>query len=353
MEHARQLANCLNTLAGGAVAALSLGVVLLACSASAPAAGSASPIGSSPRTATPSPSATARPSVAPTPPPPTIDPSALIAEIETGTRPVWMAESAGVVWVANTEGASVSRIDPATNAVVATIPIDAGKIVALAADDAFVFVKRVDVKAIDRIDIATNEVTSFPVESDYGGLALSGGRLWHAASSGEVLAIDPATGRLEASVPVAQPGPPSSIAADDGGAWVAAGRELVRITNGTPPTVDRRWVVAPDSNVALDAGTVWAVSNQGTAVSVAIDTGKAADPIKLPIPPLMAAATSGSLWLRGMDLDLRRVDPATGASLAVVPLHGHDYPGGFLIDGDEAWVANLDRGTVSRIRLTP
>jgi YVTN family beta-propeller protein len=354
MDHLRQSRRRGRSVVRATGACLST-ILLAACAASAPATSSApaSIQASAPPSVRASVAASIRPSAAPSPTTANLVTPKQIAEIETGARPVWMAASPGAIWVANTDDSSVSRIDPATNTVVATIPVEAGKVVGFAADDAFVFAIGVDRMMLDRIDIATNAVGTFPIESAYGGLAFGGGWLWHAASGGEVLRIDPKTGKVDASVKVGGEGPPASIAADDGGAWVASGTELVRVTNGSPPAVERRWDVALESQISLDGGRVWAVGPAGTAVGVAIDTGEATEPIKLEVLPYMSAAEGGSLWLRGMDLDLHRADPATGASVAVYPITGQDYPGGFIVDGDEAWIANLDRGTVSRIGLAP
>ena len=48
----------------------------------------------------------------------------VLASIRVGSDPEAIAAGAGSVWVANHFGRSVSRIDPGTDAVVATIPLD-------------------------------------------------------------------------------------------------------------------------------------------------------------------------------------------------------------------------------------
>ena len=319
--------------------AVALAVFVAGCAASGSTGGSATPTIAAMATATPTQTPVASASESP--------------GIKTGLRPVWVAESGDAVWVANTDEGSISQIDPATGAVVATVKIpDAGKIVALAAGTDFVFAISVDRRRLDRIDVATHEVESFAIESDYGGLSMGGNWLWHAASSGELMRIDPTTGAVETRLAVGDPGPPASLVADGEGAWVASGEKLVHVT-GDPLVIAGTWDIAPESQLAIDGDMVWAIGAGGTAVGVAMDTGETSEPITLPVEPFMADAAGGSLWLRGIDLDLIKVDPRSGATQAVYPIDGTDYPGGFVVDGDEAWIANLDRGTVSRLELAP
>jgi YVTN family beta-propeller protein len=49
---------------------------------------------------------------------------ALQAEIPVGRRPLPLVMGSGSIWVRSEQDSTVSRIDPSTNQVVATIPVD-------------------------------------------------------------------------------------------------------------------------------------------------------------------------------------------------------------------------------------
>ncbi len=108
-----------------------------------------------------------------------IDPATneVVAKIQTGLGAHHMAIDAHGVWIANYRANTVSRIDPATNRVVATID-HAGSGVGIASDGETVYVST-RYQGISRIDPDTN--TASPVagfaEWNYG-LAYGNGELW-------------------------------------------------------------------------------------------------------------------------------------------------------------------------------
>jgi YVTN family beta-propeller protein len=98
-----------------------------------------------------------------------------------------LAYGEGAVWVANPERDTVSRIDPATNAVTATISdIDVPVGVAVGARSVWV----------------TNRVTrTIPVGTNPGRIAFGGGYLWVALQGAPTLVqVDPATNAVKARV---------------------------------------------------------------------------------------------------------------------------------------------------------
>jgi hypothetical protein len=128
---------------------------------------------------------------------------------------------AGALWVsADTE---LARLNPATGAVEATIPVSAGARF-LAIGEGSVWVMCSDTGVVARVDPVTNAVVaSIPVTPSvvFGDdMAVGGGYAWARVSDALVAKIDPATNTV-----VARFGPPSgsgSVGADDQAVWISA-----------------------------------------------------------------------------------------------------------------------------------
>src|SRR5205823_12926099 len=85
--------------------------------------------------------------------------------IPVGPQPEGIAVSPGAVWVANRGDPSVSRIDPTTNRVVATIPVGPASAccsdhMAVTAGRGAVWVTVPSLSAVVRIDPVTNSVAA-------------------------------------------------------------------------------------------------------------------------------------------------------------------------------------------------
>ncbi len=139
----------------------------------------------------------------------------------------------GAVWITNTENASVQRIDPATNAVVATIPVGPRPLF-LAAGEGGVWSLNQGDGTVSRLDPATNAVAATidaGVPGTGGDIATGAGRVWVRAKAVLLSAIDPATNQV-----VERFGPPA-----DSGAVRVAGPN-VWVTDHDTNTV---WVLKP------------------------------------------------------------------------------------------------------------
>ena len=101
-----------------------------------------------------------------------------LQEITVGNGPEAVAIASGSVWVANGLDGTVSRIDPARNAIAATIPVGRGPSSLLAQGGA-IWVADSYGDRIARIDPARNEVVrGISVGSAPQDLAAIGGRIW-------------------------------------------------------------------------------------------------------------------------------------------------------------------------------
>ncbi|HEY6692248.1 MAG TPA: protein kinase, partial [Solirubrobacteraceae bacterium] len=153
--------------------------------------------------------------------------------------------AAGAVWARNPDH-TVSRIDPETGRLVATIDVEAGSI---AADDAGVWVA--NGSAVTRIDPRTNRVGP-PIRlavEDASGIAVGAGKVWVAADrDGVVWQIEPGP------QPVTR-----SIAVGVGAEYIAFGAGAVWAGNYIDETVSR---IDPRTNevTRVPAGAVQALA---------------------------------------------------------------------------------------------
>jgi len=216
--------------------------------------------------------------------------------------PSALAVGAGAVWVGRNDTLSVVRIDPATNRVVASIPVGV-HIFGLAASDSAVWVSAYEDDRLVRIDPGTNAVSlDLPLPHGPSGIATDGDKAWAVAYRGSsVSAIDGASGHVQRTIPVGwQPFP---IAVSNGSAWV------------------RNEGDASLSRIAVASGTVVA--------TVPIDAFTGTDGID------SLAVTDKGIWIGGQRL--QRVDPSSNRVVESLPFEGRPVTAG---DGT-LWVIGI------------
>ncbi len=132
----------------------------------------------------------------------------LLAEIEVGRMPLETLTAFGSIWVPNHHSSSVSRIDPDTNQVVATIEVlhGSGDPYALAADEAMIWSTSPNGGAVSGLDPATNAAVH-ELRASACGVAALAGRVWAAACESPLVMAFPsaggaAVGRLRAGLPL-------------------------------------------------------------------------------------------------------------------------------------------------------
>ena len=111
-----------------------------------------------------------------------------------------LAASDDAVWITHKDDGMVSRIDPATNAVVATIETGAGAH-DLAIDDNGVWISNYQANTVSRIDPATNTVVATIDGVGSGvGITAGDGDIFVSTMSEGISRIDPATNEARAVV---------------------------------------------------------------------------------------------------------------------------------------------------------
>lgn len=195
---------------------------------------------------------------------------ATLATIPVGKVPLDIDVSPGAVWVANADSDSVMRIDPATNQVVATIAIpDAtGVTVGLGA----VWVVGATGQ-VTRIDPSTNQiVTAIATQPTGGSIATGSGAVWvtnpgsEGQADGSLTRIDPATNQVVAKTQLGSN--PQEVVVVGTNVWIGMLGEstVVRVSGTTNAVLNRVAVSAEVYAIAAAADVVWAVHNLPTPV---------------------------------------------------------------------------------------
>ena len=236
-------------------------------------------------------------------------------------RPANIAVGAGAVWVTNTRHGTVSRIDPATNRVKATIQVKALP-AGVAVDKEAVWVAITGDDSVSRIDPATNRVTSIGVGPRPQNVAVGAGAIWVTTGNNEGTRIDPADNRVDPYTAFGGSGGLSSgVAVGAGYVWAANnGDNTVSLVNpATGPELGWLRTTIPvgprPQGVAVGAGAVW-VANSGNNTVSRINATSRRLVATIPVGPRPrgVAVGAGAVWVANDGDDtVSRIDPATGA----------------------------------------
>jgi len=248
-----------------------------------------------------------------------IDPATnrVVASIPVGSKPVAVAAGAGGVWVGDARDGTITRVDPETRKVVKTIGIGA------------------------------------PVVD----LAVGLGAVWAATGGfGEVVRIDPDVGAATQRIPLGDPEDPvvpsvPSVGVGDGRVWAGVPVGLARIDARSGEVVD---TVDLDSTqalqIAVGGGAVWVTTIANRAKRVEASSGRPTAEFYAGGWVYPVALGGGATWVGGLR-GLAKLNPDTGASLSlsaqVTLVTGIAYGKGslWLTNGDTADVVRLDAET--------
>ncbi len=338
------------------------------CSASAPA-GTNPPSAGSAATATPSATASLppRPTHSPTPEP-TQNPLAgrLEAEISVPGGPDFPVQAFDALWVLapDSDEPSVTRLDPTTNEVVATIPVGTRLCQAIGASPDAIWACGKD--GLVRIDPATNEVLGtieFPTAQFFGYLPFGAGSLW--APSGEVtltdelVRIDPVTNAITDTIPL-------GFDAE----WISFGEDAIWLTDTKAGIL---WKLDPDTHnltehatgltdpsvSAVGAGSIWLAVNAtregapdpADTTVVRIDHATGAVQAEIATGGTMFEgmlyADDETVWARSSRLFLAQIDPTTNE--VVDRIDSNQAGGSVIVAFDSLWATALEFGRVFRL----
>jgi streptogramin lyase len=272
-----------------------------------------------------------------------------------------MAVSEDAVWVVSHRGGIVSRIDPATNAVVAAIesPILPGCIPnacvglgAVATAGEHVWFLNQYLESFPRIDATSNEIIgSKGGATRFEGLLGADGLIWSGNEGGDgAVGMDPASGEVSVTVADGSGLYPAGFAA--GSIWFAGDecRELLRVD---PATGDVQSTIPIDTcvgDVVEAADEIWAGTFKGI---LRIDPTSSQEvgwiSIRTENDRFSLAVVDDSVWFRGEVTEIVRLDPVTKQPVERIALPFGQYQGEIGVADGSLWVANWGEGTVYRI----
>jgi YVTN family beta-propeller protein len=191
-----------------------------------------------------------------------------------------------------------------------------------------------------------------PTKIDVGvwtyGLAAGGGSVWAGSlTSGDVLRIDPASGKVVARVKAGAR--IFNLASAPGAVWAVGNVSdtVVRIDTRTGKVTKTVQVGLQPYDVEWGYGSVW-VSNAGDGTVWRITNGRVVKKIEVGAEPNGVTAYRGSIWVGDHTAGkLVRIDPATNRITGTVKLSGADWITGF---GDSVFVSQ-ETDRVARVSI--
>jgi YVTN family beta-propeller protein len=191
-----------------------------------------------------------------------------------------------------------------------------------------------------------------PLKADVGewtyGLAGGGGSVWAGGlSNGDVLRIDPTSGKVLARVDVGIR--VFNLASAPGAVWAVSNLTdtVARVDVRTSKVTAKVRVGSQPYDVEWGFGSAW-VSNAGAGTVSRITGTKVVKTIKTGVEPNGLTAYRGSLWVTDHTLGtLTRIDPRTNRSTGTVALPGADWVTGL---GDDVYVSQ-ETNVVSRVDM--
>jgi YVTN family beta-propeller protein len=248
---------------------------------------------------------------------------------------------------------SLSSIDPATNSFRSSVGVGAGarpEALAIAPDG--IWVANFAGRTVSRVDPATNAVvTTIGAGGTPTGIAAGEGAVWVTNGfEGKLTRIDPRRGAIDDSIEVGSGA--NAVAVGEGAVWVANSLDgsLQRIDPATNDVAAPIEVGASPSGVAVGFGSVW-VANAGDSTVARIDaeTSELIERIPLRFAPEGVAVGPSGVWVTNSRADsVSRINPETNRTTATIDNVG-DGPGGIVVTEGAAWVTNAIGGTIVRI----
>jgi DNA-binding beta-propeller fold protein YncE/tRNA A-37 threonylcarbamoyl transferase component Bud32 len=238
-------------------------------------------------------------------------------QVPVGRNPDEVDAADGFVWVANTDDGTVTRLqadpDPGDSA---TVPVGAGP-EGLSLGEQLVWVANGDDDTVTRIDRASAEPVGTPigVGNKPIGIFVGEDNVWVTNSfSGTVTRIDPSTAALKGSpVPVGKN--IRAVTEGLGFAWVSSVDEdtVTRLDLRSGQVVGEPIQVGDrPKEMAVAGGLIWVV-NEGSGSVSRIDPANGrvvGKPIRVGRKPVGIAAGAGSLWVANNASDtVTRIDP--------------------------------------------
>jgi YVTN family beta-propeller protein len=215
-----------------------------------------------------------------------IDPATntVVATITGFNQPFGLAFDGSRIWVANGLGDNVVSIDPATNAVSAPVSVGISPF-RIAFDGANIWVSNNGSANVTKIDVATRTPTTVgPVGSGPWGLVFDGTNMWVALNgAGQIVPINVSTNVIGAALNVAAG--PHDMTFDGANLWISSvSTAVVKIAlAGSPGTNTSVNFTAATYGATFDGANVWFTSNISNVIFKVNPTSNASNTYTLPV----------------------------------------------------------------------
>jgi streptogramin lyase len=248
-----------------------------------------------------------------------------VAVIDIVGEPDWPMAGFGSMWVLvpDQEAPAIARIDPATNAVIASVLLPGQVCQGFTVTDDAVWACVTG--GVVRIDPETNEITdevAFETGAAFGSLAFGSGSVWALGAEDGVLnqlvRIDP-TAMTATTIPLGHGS--STLAYGFDAVWVAApqGGLILRIDPATAVVTEHTADLARPQVVKVGADSLWVTlqgaeemaPDESTVVRLDPVDGRVLAEIATGAAPGYLWADVDAVWVCARDLFLARIDPAT------------------------------------------
>ena len=301
----------------------------------------------------------ARPSAAPTLAPKVdslqrIDPAtnAVVATIGAGAGADGVVAGEGAVFVASTDAQTVSRIDPKSNAVVERVS-SAGEARSIALGRTpdgrpELWVSKshsIADCALEQLDPKTlqTQATGTPGQTACGPVATHGGQTWYGGSWDFLVHIDPYTGEAIKVLSVGSISDPEArgLAVGAGAVWLASPftKELLRFDESGRRRAIELGSGSFPTDVAVGEGEVWVTDSvKGTVVEIDPSQDRVVRRIRVGHDPIAVAVGRGSIWVvaNGQNGTVSRIDPGSGRVTATIEVG--PYPRTIAVGERAVWV---------------
>jgi DNA-binding beta-propeller fold protein YncE len=277
-----------------------------------------------------------------------------VTTIAGGDGPSGIAAGDTSVWVTNSDGDTLTRIDPASNQVVGDPQPTGASPAGAAVDDGELWVVTTGDNNVRRIEIDTEPVgaESITVGVAPGDVALSDEYAW-VTNQGDntITRIDRASGEVVGR-PIESGSVPTGIAVGPRWVWSTNRGEasVTRIDPDSGEIVGAPTQVGPEPRgLEVGEGAVWVAISQDDTVARIDDGGEVVQRIPVGNNPVGVTVGGGSVWVVNEGADsVMRIDPETGRIIGD-PIAVGRNPSGIAFGAGAVWVANEGDDTVSRI----
>lgn len=255
--------------------------------------------------------------------------------IALGSEPSGVAVTGDAVWVSDASDATLTRVDPATVEVVATIDT----VTAIDPDETF--------------------DTVLPGPGTPDDVAATDGAVWVTDQIGgqvTITRVDPATNEVAGTVDGGDGSSVGSIAATEDVLWSFNGSEadgfhVTRVDPERGPTLVSDAGGESTTGVAATDEAVWVLDVDGTLTRVDPESGDEVDTFTVDVGAAVAVAVADTaLWVVDRDRGtVLRVDPGSGRVVDTIDVGGQ--PAGVAAGDTALWVTDAEAGTLTRVEL--